>query len=156
MQQKSSQIQGHIVLDLSHFDVLDSLKFTLSTAVRGWISYYVLTVRFKNLGFSQVGILSWGNLRTPNSYLDFSVNLVRNQWQEIMYRGWICKAIRLLVNWVLRACKPLLSYENISRSKIRGGTPCYVRKVERWITPYSGPRDFFDRIKVVYTPARPN
>ena len=33
----------------------------------------VLSVRFKNLGFSQVGILSWGNLRTPNSYIDFSV-----------------------------------------------------------------------------------
>ena len=71
-----------------------------------------------------------------------------------MYKGWISKAIRLLVNWVLRACKPLLSYEKISRSNIRGETPCYVRKVERWITPYSGPRDFFDRIKVVYTPTR--
>ena len=29
--------------------------------------------RFKNLWFSQVGILSWGNLRTTNAYIDFSV-----------------------------------------------------------------------------------
>ena len=49
--------------------------------------------------------------------------------QEIL--GLISKAIRLLVNWVLRACKPPLSYENISRAKLKGETPCYARKVER-------------------------
>ena len=48
---------------------------------------------------------------------------------------WICNAIRLLVNRVLRSCKPLLSYENISRSKI-------IWKIIR--------------IKRVNTPTRPN
>ena len=33
----------------------------------------VLSVQFKNLGISHVGILSWGNLIYPISYIDFSV-----------------------------------------------------------------------------------
>ena len=44
-------------------------------------TFWVLSVRFKNLGFSHVGILSWGKLRTPNSYIDFSVS-----WA--LHRGW--------------------------------------------------------------------
>ena len=34
----------------------------------------VLSVRFKNLCISHVGILSWGNLIYTNSYIDFSVH----------------------------------------------------------------------------------
>ena len=34
----------------------------------------LLSVRFKNLCISHVGILSWGNLIYTNSYIDFSVN----------------------------------------------------------------------------------
>ena len=36
----------------------------------------VLSVRFKSLCISQVGILSWGNLIYTNSHIDFSVRIV--------------------------------------------------------------------------------
>ena len=35
--------------------------------------HMLLSVRFKNLCISHVGILSWGNLIYTNSYIDFSV-----------------------------------------------------------------------------------
>ena len=92
---------------------------------------------------------------SPNTSFKREPIKTRNRFKERAKAEWRVSLLQP-TNWVLRACKPLLSYENISRSKIRGETPCYVRKVERWITPYSGPRDFFDRIKVVYMPARPN
>ena len=36
----------------------------------------ILSVRFKNLCISHVGILSWGNLIYTNSYIDFSVHYI--------------------------------------------------------------------------------
>ena len=44
-----------------------------SGVIAGTLSSSVRSFRFKNLGFSQLGILSWGNLRTPNSHVNFSV-----------------------------------------------------------------------------------
>ena len=40
---------------------------------------YLLSVRFKNLCISHVGILSWGNLIYTNSYIDFSVRMTMPQ-----------------------------------------------------------------------------
>ena len=52
-----------------------------------YLLFKVLSVRFKNLGFSQVGILSWGKLRTPNSYIDFSVprNCCEGEAKSVCY-----------------------------------------------------------------------
>ena len=45
---------------------------------RNWFidvhKHNLLSVRFKNLCISHVGILSWGNLIYTNSYIDFSVD----------------------------------------------------------------------------------
>ena len=38
-------------------------------------AHLLLSVRFKNLCISHVGILSWGNLIYPTSYIDFSVEI---------------------------------------------------------------------------------
>ena len=50
-------------------------------------SCQILSVQFKNLWFSQVGILSWGKLRTPNSYIDFSVprNCCEGEAKSVCY-----------------------------------------------------------------------
>ena len=48
-------------------------KRRLAKANAFWPTAVVLSVRFKNLCISHVGILSWGNLIYPNSYIDFSV-----------------------------------------------------------------------------------
>ena len=45
-------------------------------ALVGGIAGKVLSVRFKNLCITHVGILSWGNLIYTNSYIDFSVLIV--------------------------------------------------------------------------------
>ena len=57
-------------------EVANKCAHLLKSALRYKQAPNLLSVRFKNLGFSQVGILSWGNLRTPNCYIDVSVDLL--------------------------------------------------------------------------------
>ena len=42
--------------------------------------------QYKNLGFSQVGILPWGNLRNPNSYIDYTVNDPLKQFLDLLQK----------------------------------------------------------------------
>ena len=50
-----------------------SATVTCKTKKRDGDITILLSVQFKNLGISHVGILSWGNLIHPTSYIDFSV-----------------------------------------------------------------------------------
>ena len=67
----------------------------------------VLSVRFKNLGFSHVGILSWGNLRTPNSYIDFSVGSGGNfEFRGLLHVLSVIGGMRLRASQLARSSAP--------------------------------------------------
>ena len=67
----------------------------------------ILSVRFKNLGFSHVGILSWGNLRTPNSYIDFSVGSGGNfEFRGLLHVLSVIGGMRLRASQLARSSAP--------------------------------------------------